>query len=464
MNTDWRTYPFRLVPGDSQLEFPAAEGEHPDQESDTWFIAGKLDAAKTGRSFAFLTIFNKNQPGGTVVADFYTLALFDLDTGDYGTYTDYDMPPANMKPGAQRKLTMAMGYLDINYHSGAGTASWTACRDGDGALLPYTYAVSLVGEDHAGRSMQLELAVTPTRAPTPLGASTYNGKIVCFGQTDTYSYFQTGMAMTGTLRWGETVEQVSGTAGHIDRQWFPKYAGGAGTGGDPRARSHEWRTINLDNGVDMSIWRQFDRTNGNELQPFTGITTSYPDPAHGPAQPPECAEDVEVTISSYVRWPNSIRPLVRPLAPVRYMPDRHRITCATLQLDLVGEPLVAAPAHGLPIEYMEGPYRYRGTLRGERVSGFAFNERSLALYRDWELVEVLATTVANIEPPALDLQATVDQVVSLVASGRRSDAAELLTKLRSDQKDPLATILEDLIAVLCEKESADSASGGAAGL
>ena len=69
-----------------------------------------------------MTIFNKNQPGGTVVADFYTMALFDLDTGDYGTYTDYDMPPANMKPGAQRKLAMAAGHLDISYQSSAGTA------------------------------------------------------------------------------------------------------------------------------------------------------------------------------------------------------------------------------------------------------------------------------------------------------------------------------------------------------
>jgi len=452
MNNDWRTYPFQLVPGDSELDFPAAEGQHPDQESDTWFIAGQLDAARTGRSFAFLTIFNKNQPGGTVIADFYTMALFDLDTGDYGTYTDYDMPPANMQPGAQRKLTMTEGHLAISYRGSAGTASWTTSRDGDGQLLPYTYRVSLVGEDQSGRSMRVDLAVTPTRAPTPVGASTYNGKIACFGQNDTYSYFQTGMAMTGTLRWGDVVEEVSGTAGHIDRQWFPKYAGGGGTGGDPRARSHEWRTINFDNGVDLSIWRQFDRANGNALQSFTGVTASYPEPA----QPPECAEDVEVTISSYVRWPNSVRPLVRPPAPARYMPDRHRITCATLQLDLIGEPLVAAPAHALPIEYMEGPYRYHGTLWGKPVTGFAFNERSLALYRDWELIEVLATTVANVEPPDSKLQTMVDQVVPLVASGRRSAAVELLRKVPAGQTGTLATVLEDLIAVLSTKESADS--------
>lgn len=444
MTSDWRSYPFQLVPGDDQLEFPAAEGEHADQESDTWFIAGQLDAAETDRSFAFLTIFNKNRPGGTVVADFYTLALFDLDTGDYGTFTDYDMPPANMEPGAQPKLTMASGHLDINYHSGAGTASWTTSRNPDGELLPYTYRVSLVGTDQSGRPMRLDLAVSPTRAPTPVGASTYNGKIVCFGQSDTYSYFQTGMAMTGTLRWGDVVAQVSGTSGHVDRQWFPKYAGGGGSGGDPRARSHEWRTINFDNGVDLSIWRQFDRTDGNALQPFTGITTSHPDPTIAP----QCAEDIEVTVSSYVRWPEAMRPLVRPLAPARYMPDRHRITCPTLQLDLVGEPLVPAPAHGLPIEYMEGPYRYRGTMWGEPVTGFAFNERSLALYRDWELVEVLSTTVANLTPPEPRLQRMVDQLVPLVAAARRKDAVELLFSSAPVENDALAKLLDDLIAVL----------------
>jgi len=199
MNTDWRNYPFRLVHNDSALDFPAAEGEHADQESDTWFIAGELTAT-TGRSFAFLTIFNKNRPGGTVVADFYTMALFDCDTGAYGTYTDYDMPPKNMHPDAQPKLSMAAGHLDIHYESSAGTAAWTTCRDDHGELLPYTYRVSLFGVDQADQPMELDLTVTPTRAPVPVGAATLNGKIVCFGQHDTYSYFQTGMAMSGTLR------------------------------------------------------------------------------------------------------------------------------------------------------------------------------------------------------------------------------------------------------------------------
>lgn len=438
MTGDWRSYPFELVPGDSQLDFPAAEGQHPDQESDTWFIAGEL--ASADRSFAFLTIFNRNRPGGSIVADFYTLALFDLDTGEYGTYTDYDMPPASAQPGATPKLSSAVGHLEVSYDTGAGVARWTTVRDTEGALRPYTYDISLVGTDQAGRSMRLDLAVAPTRAPTPLGATTHNGKIACFGQDDTYSYFQTGMSMTGTLHWGETREEVSGTAGHVDRQWFPKYAGG-GTGEPPRTRSHEWRTINFDNGVDMSIWRQFLRTEGNAPQPFTGITTSYPD-----SRSPQCAEDFEVAVTSYVRWPDGIRTLIRPPSKARYMPDRHRITCAAMGLDIVGEPLVAAPAHGLPIEYMEGPYRYRGTLAGEPVTGFAFNERSLAMYRDWELSEVLGCAGAD-DP---DIQAAADQLTSLLAAGRRDEALALVSKVRSGRHEPVATILDDLSTALSQ--------------
>jgi len=96
---------------------------------------------------------------------------------------------------------------------------------------------------------------------------------------------------------------------------------------------------------------------------------------------------------------------------------------------------------------MEGPYRYHGTMWGKPVTGFAFNERSLALYRDWELVEVLSTTVASLAPPEPELRAMVDQVVTLVAAGRRKDAVQVLSGA-SVESDTLTTLLDDLIAVL----------------
>ncbi|ULE35872.1 carotenoid 1,2-hydratase [Mycobacterium sp. IDR2000157661] len=435
MGADWRRYPFALVPGDPQLDFPAAEADHPDFESDTWFLAGELDA-DSGRRFAFLSIFNENRPGQSIAADFYTLALFDLDRGTYASYTDYDMPPANTAPGAQPKLGVARGHLEITYDSPCGTAEWVTVRDETGELVPYTYDVAFVGADPVtGDQMKLDLRVRPSRAPVPLGAAAHNGRIDCFGQAGTYSYFQTGMSMSGTLTWGAVSERVSGTSGHVDRQWFPRVANAGGPDGDIRWRAHEWRTINLDNGVDLSIWRQFDRADRNALQPFSGATTSWPD--GGPE--PEFADDVEVTVLSHVRWPESVRTLVPPPAAARYLPDRHRLVSRRLGLDLTGEPLVAAPAHALPLEYMEGPYRYRGTLGGEPVTGFAFYERSLALYRDWELVDVLAAEVG---------EDRVASVRGLVTDGRRDEAIDLLQKEMQNCGPVIDRIVDDLVSAL----------------
>ena len=172
-----------------------------------------------------------------------------------------------------------------------------------------------------------------------------------------------------------------GHSGHIDRQWFPRYAGGGGTGGDARGQAHEWHTISLDNGVDLSVWRQFDRRIGNALVPFTGITASYAD---GTA--PECVEDLEVVTTSYVRWPDEIRSLMRPPSKPRYLPERHTLRSAA-RVGVDGEPLVRA-RHALPIEYLEGPIATTAPC-GEPVTGVALYEATNAMYRDWELVEVL---------------------------------------------------------------------------
>jgi predicted secreted hydrolase len=431
---DWRRYPFQLVPGDAQLEFPAAEGTHPDYQSDTWYLAGHLTGDGSGRHFAFIAIFNRNRPGGDVVADFHTFAMFDADQATYGTFTDYDMPPKNMQPSARPKLTSAEGHLDLRYESSAGTTTWAACRDRAGELIPYTYDFAAFGRDHGGAAMELRLRVTPTRPPVPVGGSLYNGKIVACLQDDTYSYFQTGMQMSGTLHWGDIGEEVAGHSGHVDRQWFPRYAGGGATGGDARGQAHEWHTISLDNGVDLSVWRQFDRRIGNALVPFSGVTTTYAD-----RTAPECVEDLDVTTTGYVRWPNEICTLMRPPSEPRYLPDRYRLSSKELDLDLICEPLVSAPAHALPIEYLEGPYRYRGTMKGQPVTGFGIAEATNAMYRDWELLDVLATLVARTQPESAEWESALEELRSLMA-GR--DATDVLGYLDA-QLRPLVDALSD---------------------
>ena len=92
--------------------------------------------AESDRKFAFLTIFNKNRPGQAIVADFYTLALFDLDNGTYGTYTDYDMPGRTRKAMRRRSLRSRDDHLDMTYDSRAGTAVWRTCRDERATCCP----------------------------------------------------------------------------------------------------------------------------------------------------------------------------------------------------------------------------------------------------------------------------------------------------------------------------------------
>jgi hypothetical protein len=89
---------------------------------------------------------------------------------------------------------------------------------------------------------------------------------------------------------------------------------------------------------------------------------------------------------------------------------------------------------------MEGPFHYRGTLRGEPVTGFAFFERSLALYRDWELVDVLASVVGD---------ARVATLRDLVDAGRRDEA---VAHLREEIPSGTGTtqLVDDLIVALSQ--------------
>ena len=137
------------------------------------------------------------------------------------------------------------------------------------------------------------------------------------------------------------------------------------------------------------------------------------------------------------------------------MPDGHTLTSKTLDLELTALPLVPAPAHALPIEYMEGPARFVGTMGGQPVSGFGIWERSLALYRDWELVEVLATSVAA-QPDSDHLAALVVALRPMVADGRRDAALEHLEAevrpavlaLPVDAAAALGQIVDDLALAL----------------
>ena len=132
-------------------------------------------------------------------------------------------------------------------------------------------------------------------------------------------------------------ERVTGTAGHVDRQWSPLVANDGGPTGDIRSRGHDgarstWTTA----------WTS--AYGGSSTGRITMRHTVFGRPQLSRLRP-GVRRRRRGHLTSYVRWPESIRTLVPPPAAARYLSDRHRLTSHKFDLDLAGEPLVAAPAH-----------------------------------------------------------------------------------------------------------------------
>jgi len=442
-------YPYALVPSDRRLDFPQAEGRQLDMDTDTWFLEGVLEGKHSGRRFSFIVVYYVSRLFGFFPFNFYSLTFYDLDKADYGTYTKLDFGT----------MGASTGYLDLRLPIDGEEAFWTTALDNTGALRPYTYAVNLPGTDQDGRHMRLAADLRATNPPVAVGADQYNGRITVLKQDDTYSYFQTGIHFDGTLDWGAIHEPVQGTLGHIDRQMFPQFSGVNARSWDARDLSHEWRTYFLDNGMDLSSWRQFDRMDRNSEYSYGGATV------YTPQDGARYVGDIVYENLSYVRTEN---PPVKPLMPARsevlYFPSRHRLSSASLALELVAEPVVNAPLLAFPVEYMHGPVLLHGSVAGQPVNGIGSFEMTLHLYRDFELATVLADSVRHLAPQALLASTTpigqiLGHIAQLDAALDAGDApaalavadgqlrAALLT-LASPYNGEMLQILDDLIAAI----------------
>jgi outer membrane lipoprotein-sorting protein len=90
--------------------FPAAEANHHFDESDSWFLAGKLIRQITSKNYQFVTICDRNKIV-TLTFNFNQLSVFVLDTGDYSTFTEHDVPLVNT---ADTKLNYSNVKLDLS--------------------------------------------------------------------------------------------------------------------------------------------------------------------------------------------------------------------------------------------------------------------------------------------------------------------------------------------------------------
>ena len=362
-----------------------------------------------GTQYHFVSIFDRNKIGKAPF-NFYQASLFNCDTGDYVTYTDYDGDPLHPK------LQWSDWMLNLQFQSEQGNATWRNVVSLDENIVPFIYDVHLVGKDIMGGSdFSMDLLVNTQKEPTAYGLSTLNGIITFWGQPNTLSYFQTGLEINGTITLLNVTEPVYGTVGHIDRQWFPLYPGIFTP--DGREHSHEWRQINLEGAFDLAIWRQFDRTKDNLVINTTGVTTDPPDGPNGHGPGAIYAEDIEVEYISYAKWPRStFQTLIPPPSQNMWLPSSHILRVPSLDLELTCTYFSPVPAVRMPIEYFEGPASWHGTMNGNAISGTGIFESTLALFHDWELVEVLWNSVSHLPSSsfASGTQDVVDAAVQLI--------------------------------------------------
>src|SRR5262245_21710970 len=393
---DWKRYPYVPDWGDPrEFTFPEVDGYRPDLGVATYFVDGFLRGRTSGRQYAFMTIFlDMRVVRKWLRVAFHTLALFDCERRHYGTFTDFDFPRPLRR--ARYKLDAVPGHLALRYRSPAGASRWEAARDKSGALRPFAWELDLHGIDQHGARMALELEVDATRPPAPLGGRELGGEMMFLGAERTYSYFQSGLVMRGQLRWGDTAEEVEGSVGWIDRQWAEQHFAVHQDWRSARYRS-EWRVMQFDNGWDMSCFHQYHRQQRNAVVPWSGLA------AQGPAPGFELRSTtrVELVVPEFIRSPGIVRSAFMLTRGPRYFPHRYRLRAPEWDMDVSAEPLVDAPAHGLPIEYWTGPVRLRGTLFGASVTGLGFDERARPWVRRFELARALRLTVEHL-PDASD--------------------------------------------------------------
>jgi hypothetical protein len=452
MSNDWKRYPVALAGADpAHFTFPRTDGLPPGLGMSTYYTDGFVTGAG-GRRYAFNFVFTAMRLlARRVHTNFLTFTLFDLDGGTYGTYTEFDFPgPSRLRRG--RKLTAAADHLDVRFVGVEGVSRWTNRRDQAGALVPFASDLALRGRDQHGQRMRLELSMDAGRPPVPLGGPLLDGRMMFLGGWETYAYFQAGLRMEGRLAWGDTEDSVSGDTGWIDRQWAPRPFTTYNDLRSSRYRS-EWRALHLDNGWDLCVFSQYQRPAFNRVVPWTGAT------AIGPDGTVIGDPDVCIEVPAFIRDPGTVRPLLRLSPGPRYMPHRFRLRVPSLELDVAGEPFVDAPAQRMPIEYWTGPVALRGTMAGTPVAGLGFDERSRVWCRDFELAEVLATTIAGAGPQgpaARRLLLHAQEAGGLLLRGARREAAALLRReiapavgdLPADGRAAIGTVLEDLLSVV----------------
>jgi hypothetical protein len=354
-------------------------------------VVGRFWGRESARQWAFLLLLllsldHASPPGS---ADLQTLAFFDLNGGGYGTSTE-SRRRRSLRRGQPDPSPTSQGQFALSFQGSRGESIWRTHNRGEGRPVASLHAVAV---DADGRVMKLDLEIDARKPLLPIGGDHQRGVKTSVGPQGVRGSFQSGVRFSGRFEWGEQQEEVDGDGGWIAHRSAARVL---------RARrrlredhySHEWRQIQLADGTEISVWMHFDRRRTNRVIPPSVAIAIGPN------------GEVASTTEFHLERRSFARDLQAGAAPYsaearKYFSDRYRLYVPSWSLDLVSEPLIAAPALELPMAYWNGSTRLAGTLDGVPVSGFGFDERTYALFRDFELVDVLRETLRRLPATAL---------------------------------------------------------------
>ncbi len=221
----WKQYPY--TPEGSLITFPADEGRHPDESTEWWYISGHLTGKETGTPYSFMVSYFYFPALG--YDGFRILNIARDDTGEF--FSD-----------AQGLNYTALGVdsLEIRATLMYGTTeSWVYQTDTLGKVRPFDYEIFA-----SATAGGVELSSESLKNPLILGDSGYFNQ----GSDYTYYYSFTENTISGSIRFGEISEEVTGTA------WIDKQYGDYNPASEER---YEWFSVNLSNGMDLVLWDIF---------------------------------------------------------------------------------------------------------------------------------------------------------------------------------------------------------------
>jgi predicted secreted hydrolase len=330
---------FAQVEGDPGLTFPAAQGPHPDYQTEWWYYTGNLHTAD-GRQFGYqLTFFRRalepanlrsSRASGWAAEQIYMghFAVTDVTGGQHVEFERLSRGAAGLA-GAQADP----------YH--VWLEDWTVEQ-----TSPDQYRITAQEEGIA-----LDLTLVEGKPPALHGKQGYSQKGPEAGNASAY-YSQTRLLAEGTIMVDGKTFPVTGLS-WMDHEYSTSALSDGQIGWD-------WFSLQLDDNTELMLY-QIRRADGS-IDPYS--RGSYIDAESQVAALDRLAGNFEIAVLG--EWTS-------PASGAVY-PSGWRVTLPEYGLDLTLEPLLDDQEMNLSTVYWEGAVRISGTRNGTAISGMGYVE------------------------------------------------------------------------------------------